>query len=845
MAFTVSVKSSFNFDKPNPTNSLDWVPANNSLLIAVIHCLRNATDSNPVFGITDSLGGTWTQQAEYKTTASYGTQVTVFTRKVTTGASMHATMSLIGGNNPYTGDGGCNDWTIFEVTGHDDIGTLVGVTGANHSNVSTGYSLALSGTSTSTSAVFGFLTADGPHSNPGTVPEGSGATLVYKSARGTSAFMRATGQYIVGAISSTAFGAVGSTAYDNTYIAMEIKASTGGGVTGTLGSTEAKDVAAIAGSLASTGVTGTLGVTEAPDIASLNGGIVATGTLGVTEAKDIAAINGGIVASGTLASTEAPDIAAITGNVAWNATLGASEAPDAAAFNGTVVAPPTLITFRSQNFVPIASANPMVCSPPSGIVDGDILIATAFGRSSFFGVPVSAFTPPAGWTQIDDIQFNDGGQNFNRQTMWWKRASGESGNYTFSNPTSLTGYEQGVHIGAYYNCVASGTPIDVYNTTSGSTGVTVVSPSLTTNFANDYLIQSATSDTIDGGGSWGAPAGMTLRLGGAIGVFEQQAPTAGATGTRSATTTNAFGQLYSAFFIALKPFGALTGASGTLAATEAKDLAAFTGSVTGYVGTLAATEAPDTALLLGAPSWNAILAATEATDTALINGNVAWSGTLAATEASDIAAFAGSVGWTGTLVATEAKDTALINGGIVASGTLAVTEAKDISAINGGIVASGPLTASEAPDICLMTGTVTTAGTVAGSINTTETPDTALINGTVTGVAGALVASEAPDVASITGKASWSAVLAVTEARDTAIIVGASTVPITGTIAISEAPDTALITGSVVLGAITGILAASEARDMAQITGTIPPPPERRDLPGVLNFGRRVVINRW
>lgn len=62
-------------------------------------------------------------------------------------------------------------------------------------------------------------------------------------------------------------------------------------------------------------------------------------------------------------------------------------------------------------------------------------------------------------------------------------------------------------------------------------------------------------------------------------------------------------------------------------------------------------------------------------------------GTLAATEAQDVALLAGVLGHVGTLAATEAQDTASIAGTVTSgagvTGTLAATEAQDVAAFSG------------------------------------------------------------------------------------------------------------------------------------------------------------------
>jgi hypothetical protein len=332
------------------------------------------------------------------------------------------------------------------------------------------------------------------------------------------------------------------------------------------------------------------------------------------------------------------------------------------------------------------------------------------------------------------------------------------------------------------------------------------------------------------------------------------------------------------------------GITGTLGATEAPDTALITGTVAtaGISGTLGAQEAPDTALITATTRWNATLGAIEAPDTALVTATTRWNAALAATEAPDTALINGATRWNAALAATEAPDTALITATTRWNAALAATEAPDTALINAATRWNAALAATEASDTALIQGTITTAGEISGSLVGLEAPDTALITGAVTGVAGTLVASEAPDTALINGAVRWNAALAASEAPDTALINGAVrwnallaaveasdivlingtvTAPatitgtlnaqeapdvalitgtlgllqVTGTLNAQEAPDTALIVGNLVLPQLTGILAATEAPDTARINVFSEP----KGLPGVLVFGRTVVINRW
>ena len=101
--------------------------------------------------------------------------------------------------------------------------------------------------------------------------------------------------------------------------------------TGTLNTTEAKDIAAFNATFA---VTGTLATTEAQDVAAFNATYAVTGTLNTTEAQDVAAFNATFAITGTLNTTEAKDTAAFNATFAITGTLATTEGQDIAAFTG-------------------------------------------------------------------------------------------------------------------------------------------------------------------------------------------------------------------------------------------------------------------------------------------------------------------------------------------------------------------------------------------------------------------------------------------------------------------------------------------------------------------------------
>lgn len=250
---------------------------------------------------------------------------------------------------------------------------------------------------------------------------------------------------------------------------------------------------------------------------------------------------------------------------------------------------------------------------------------------------------------------------------------------------------------------------------------------------------------------------------------------------------------------------------GVLGATEAADVAAFAVNVV-YSGALAATEAPDVAAFAAAFSVQGTLAATEAPDVAAFTSTYLVQGTLAATEAPDVAAFTSAYSVTGTLGATEAADVAAFAVNVVYSGALAATEAPDTAAFTSNYSVQGALVATEAPDVAAFTATYN----VTGALAATEAPDVAAFVSTYS-VQGVLGTTESPDVAAFTGTVGddYFLTLAATEAPDVAAFASAYSAQ--GVLTATESPDVAAFTGNVVY---SGTLAATESPDVAAFTAT-------------------------
>lgn len=195
---------------------------------------------------------------------------------------------------------------------------------------------------------------------------------------------------------------------------------------------------------------------------------------------------------------------------------------------------------------------------------------------------------------------------------------------------------------------------------------------------------------------------------------------------------------------------------GTLAATEAADALAGSGTVSGgasaATGALAAAEAADTFAAAGASINRAVLAAAEGSDTFAAAGASINRGVLAAVEGSDTLAAAGVLINRGALAATEDADTFDASGGVASTpvvGVLDATEAPDVAESLGRLIVAGDLAAAEAPDTAAIAGHVL----VAGALAVTEEGDTLDADGAVRAplVEGVLAATDPGDSASATG----------------------------------------------------------------------------------------------
>jgi len=212
----------------------------------------------------------------------------------------------------------------------------------------------------------------------------------------------------------------------------------------------------------------------------------------------------------------------------------------ALSFAGTLTKKRAIVFRASSNTDLTNGATTITVTKPTGVVDGDVLIATITANDS---PPHATLT---GWTEVD---FTPG--VFNRFTTLRRIASSEGASFVFSGPTN------GV-VDAFvsaYSGVDNATPIDVTPASSIGTTTSVTAPSITTVSDNAWHIGVFASDV--NGTTLTLPTGYTndVPTFGSVGrvmrVDHKLITPAGATGSATSTTDVAGG--WFALSIALRP----------------------------------------------------------------------------------------------------------------------------------------------------------------------------------------------------------------------------------------------------------------------------------------------------
>lgn len=253
-------------------------------------------------------------------------------------------------------------------------------------------------------------------------------------------------------------------------------------------------------------------------------------------------------------------IQSIVGAVSAGAWTGITSAIDSWATAGVEIreaTPPRGVLFRSASNTTYASRTNTTVTAPANIQNDDILLAQfIIGNGSSLPAP-SAPTAPAGWNLITDTTVSGDGGTFNSRVLWyWKRASSESGDYTWTHGSFTT---QAAII-VYSGCVKTGTPYNASQSfsTNSSSSLNTFS-SITTTAANSMLVGMAI-DWGDTTNNLTAPSGYTERLDVAPLFYfcEKLQAVAGSSGAATMTNNSASGEPSASMHLALTPATGLT-----------------------------------------------------------------------------------------------------------------------------------------------------------------------------------------------------------------------------------------------------------------------------------------------
>ncbi len=196
-------------------------------------------------------------------------------------------------------------------------------------------------------------------------------------------------------------------------------------------------------------------------------------------------------------------------------------------------------SFVSDSFTTYAARTNTTVTAPTGIANNDILVALVVSVTSSITV-----TPPAGFTAFTGFPEDYGLGDILRANAWWKRASGESGDYTFTHLSASTQAWIGVVRGASTSTVEDATPTK-NEETSGDT--TYTATTITTTVNGSFIVFAVYPEELQSAKTPpnAAPPTFTERLDGdgsgddvlyvATGIMT----TAGATGNESVTGVSA------------------------------------------------------------------------------------------------------------------------------------------------------------------------------------------------------------------------------------------------------------------------------------------------------------------
>ena len=227
---------------------------------------------------------------------------------------------------------------------------------------------------------------------------------------------------------------------------------------------------------------------------------------------------------------------------------------------------------RSNSSLAYASRSSSVFTAPTGITDGDWLVCFLVTAGSTTGTGHCTITPPTGFSEISPFpttQDKPADPFYEQWHLYAKKASGESGNYTFGQ--SATCNTEGI---MYCISGADGTsPFTPTPTINNGTGTTLTATGLTGVVANSLVIFGGI--TWDDSRNMSGPSGTTPTFstdyaGGSTLISYYSSGTWAAGGSTGNKTSTASDQLstspWHASLVALQPPASASESSEIIAA---------------------------------------------------------------------------------------------------------------------------------------------------------------------------------------------------------------------------------------------------------------------------------------
>lgn len=373
-----------------------------------------------------------------------------------------------------------------------------------------------------------------------------------------------------------------------------------------------------------------------------------------------------------------------------------------------------------------------VITAPTSIANGDLLVAVLHaGNSSGTAVTV---TPPAGFTEVTNSPIAESYSGYTIAShVYYKVASGESGNYTFSHSSADTE-------GYMYRLTGAdtSTPIDVTPATAVANlvnnGTTTELATITTVTNGAFIIAQDSAWDAPGAGNWSGttPTLTTRRTGSISKLADGTLATAGATGARTRTNGNTGGGNlpWVSIIVAIRPATGGGGINGTASITEGADTVSSAGALA-IKGSSAITEAADTVSATGKLALSGTAAITEGADTLSSTGKLAIVGSSSITEDADTVAATGTLiaAGTGTASITEGADTLSATGALAIKATASIAEGADTVTATGKVAITGSASITEGADTLNATGTGASLSPITGTASITEDPDILVATG--------------------------------------------------------------------------------------------------------------------